>query len=422
MLARGSAFELDSRRKMSDNAPTIVCLASFFKGVDFMRECKAQGARVFLITKERQRHEAWDHSILEAFVVLPDDASPETFIQTVVEIARRHRVTRVVALEEFDVLTAGLVREHLRLAGLTSSHARLFRDKLAMRTQARDAGIRVPEFVQLLNYQEVGEYMERVPAPWVLKPRTDVSAIGIKKMLDDEQVWRAMDALDARERPHERASFHLLERFIAGEVFHVDSIVYDGEVKFAGVNAYGRPPMNVAHDGGVFISSTVEYDSEERAALLDINRRVIEVLGLRRGATHAEFISSADDRQLYFLEIAARVGGAFTAENLEAASGINLWAEWAKIELADDAHAYEPPAPTRRDYSGIILSLARQECPDTSTYDDAEIVCRPQKRHHVALIVRAASATRVRELLDAYAQRFASEFIAVAPPLERPPI
>ncbi|MFL6230514.1 MAG: acetyl-CoA carboxylase biotin carboxylase subunit family protein [Pyrinomonadaceae bacterium] len=401
-----------------DATPAIICLASYFKGVDFTREAKAQGARVFLVTRERCRREAWDVDAIEDSFVLPNDASSERFIQTAVEIARRNRVTRVVALEEFDVITAGLVREHLRLPGLTSSAARLFRDKLAMRTTARAAGVNAPEFVRLVNYQEVGEFLERVPAPWVLKPRTDVSAIGIKKLSDAEAVWRTMEALDARERPQERASFHLLERFVAGEVFHVDSVVYDGEVKFAGVNRYGRPPMNVAHEGGVFISTTVEYDSPEREALLDINRQVVAALGLRRGATHAEFIKGDADGKLYFLEIAARVGGAFTAENLEAASGVNLWREWAKIELADDAPVYEPPPP-RQDYSGIILSLARQEHPDTSHFDDAEIVLRPRKRHHVSLIVRADTPERVRELLDGYAQRFATEFIAVAPPLER---
>src|SRR5919199_2616135 len=229
---------------MTDAAPVIVCLASFFKGADFLREAKAQGARVFLLTREKRRHEEWPHDALDAFFPLPDDAPPEIFIQVASEIAHRNRVRRVVALEEYDVITAGLVREHLRLPGLTSSHARLFRDKLAMRTTARDAGVNAPEFVHLLNYQEVGEYMERVSPPWVIKPRTDVSAIGVRKVSDAEQVWRAMDALDARERPHERASFHLLERFVAGEVFHVDSIVFDGGVKFAGVNAYGRPPMN----------------------------------------------------------------------------------------------------------------------------------------------------------------------------------
>jgi hypothetical protein len=177
--------------------------------------------------------------------------------------------------------------------------------------------------------------------------------------------------------------------------------------------------LNVAHEGGVFLSHSLEHESEERAALLDINRRVVAALGLRRGAAHAEFIRGAEDGELYFLEIAARVGGAFIAETLEAAAGVNIWREWARLELADEGAAYEAPE-TRREHSGIILSLARQEWPDTSRYDDAEIALRVRKRHHAALIVRSPSQARVRELLDAYAPRFAEDFIAVAPPLERP--
>jgi biotin carboxylase len=351
-------------------------------------------------------------------ISLPNDASADHVIYAVTQIARRHKVERVVALEEFDVITAGLIREHLRLPGMTSAEARLFRDKLAMRDTAQAARVNVPEFVHVLNYAELHEFMERVPAPWVLKPRTDVSAIGIKKVHDAEQVWRAIDTLDARERLNEQSSFYLLERFVAGEVYHVDSIVSGGEALFAGVSVYGRPPMDVAHEGGVFISHSLERESADRRKLLEINRQVINALGLRRGTTHAEFIKSAADGQFYFLEIASRVGGAYIAEALEAASGINLWREWAKLELSDDAHPYKPE-PTREEYGGIVLSLARQEWPDTSHYTDTEIVYRVRKPYHVGLVVRSPDHARVRELLDAYARRFAGEFIAVAPPLER---
>jgi hypothetical protein len=403
---------------MPDAAPNIICLATFFKGVDFLREAHAQGARVFLLTQEKQRGEDWPRDALAALIPLPDDAPPEQFIHAAAEIARRNKISRVVALEEYDVLTAALAREHLLVPGLRHSEARLFRDKLAMRAAARDAGIDAPEFAHLCNYQEVGEFMGRVPAPWVVKPRTDVSAIGVRKLSEAEQVWRAMDALDARERPHERAPSHLIERFVPGEVFHVDSLVVGGEITFAGVSRYGRPPMNVAHEGGVFISSTVEYDSDERRQLLDVNQRLVGALNFREGATHAEFIRGEADGRFYFLEIAARVGGAYIAETLEAASGVNLWREWARVELADDAHPYELP-PVREDYSGIVLSLARQEWPDTSRFDDPEIIFRPRRRHHVAFVVRSADPARVRELLDDSARRFAAEFSAVAPPLER---
>jgi hypothetical protein len=397
----------------------LVCLASFFKGGEFIRECKRQHCRVVLVTKEKLLGEDWPRAELDGIISVPNDATPEVFIHTVTQLARPLKLDLVIALEEYDVVTAALIREHLRIPGMEGTTARRFRDKLAMRSLARDAQIRVPEFVHLVNYDEIGQYMERTPAPWVLKPRSDVSAIGIKKMHDSEQVWRAIDVLDARERLGERSSHYLLERYVPGEVYHVDSLVEEGKVIFAGANRYGRPPMDVAHGGGVYISYTIEHDSDDERQLFEINSKLVETLGLKRGAAHAEFIKSAEDGQFYFLEIASRVGGSYISEVLEAARGINLWREWARLEITRGDEPYRIQ-PQRNEYSGIVLSLARQEWPDTSTYTEEEIVYRVKKRHHVGLIVRSPQLERVQSLLDAYAQRFNDEFSAVVPPLERP--
>jgi biotin carboxylase len=374
---------------------------------------------VILLTKEKLLQEDWPRESLDDIIAVPDNATPETFVYVVSQLARACQLYRVVALEEYDVVTAGLVREHLCVQGMTSAEARVFRDKLTMRVRAAAAGIRVPDFVHALNYERLHEFMRRVPAPWVLKPRSDVSAVGIKKMHDAEQVWRTIDELDARERLNERSPFYLLERYVAGEVFHVDSGVAGGRVVFSGVNRYGRPPMDVAHGGGVFLSHTVKHNSTDRKSLLKINRQLIKSLGLQDGAAHAEFIKSAEDGQFYFLEIAARVGGAYIAETLEAASGINIWREWARIETASRERPYEPPR-LEKAYGGVVLSLARQESPDTSAYTEPEIVYRVKKRYHVGLVVRSPRLERVEELLDQYARRFCNDFTAVAPPLERP--
>jgi hypothetical protein len=73
----------------------------------------------------------------------------------------------------------------------------------------------------------------------------------------------------------------------------------------------------------------------------------------------------------------------------------------------------------RNEYAGIVLSLAKQEQPDTSAYDDPEIVYRAKKRHHAGLIVRSKKLERVEELLSSYATRFAEDFVAVVAPLEK---
>ncbi|HEY2963650.1 MAG TPA: ATP-grasp domain-containing protein, partial [Pyrinomonadaceae bacterium] len=374
---------------------------------------------VVLVTKEKMLGEDWPRESLDDLIAVTNDAGPALFIDLLAFLGRDRCIDRVIALEEFDVVTAALMREHLCLPGLSSSRAKVFRDKLSMAVYSQRAGVNVPEFVQLFNNEEVREYMERVPGPWVIKPRSDVSAIGIKKVEQPDEVWRAIEEMNARENLRERASYYVLARFIPGEVFHVDSLVNDGKVVFAGANQYGRPPLQVAHQGGAYMSRTVARRSADEKALFNVNKKLIKALGLERGATHAEFIKSESDGQFYFLEIAARVGGAYIAEVLEAASGVNLWREWAKLEIADGKSSAKISA-LRKEYAGIVLSLAKQEQPDTSSYTDEEIVYRVKKRQHAGLIVRARQLERVTELLDDYARRFADDFVAVAPVPERP--
>jgi hypothetical protein len=171
--------------------------------------------------------------------------------------------------------------------------------------------------------------------------------------------------------------------------------------------------------GGIFTTRKIARDTADARALDSINRHVIEKLGLVRGVTHAEFIKSRADDRFYFLEIAARVGGANIAETVEAATGLNLWAEWASIEIAGEDGSYELP-PHRDDYAGVIISLARQEYPDTSPYDDPEIVYRLHKPHHAGLVVASKDPLRIESLLDSYIRRFYEDFYTTAPPLDRP--
>ena len=400
-------------------ALNIICLATYFKGADFMRECKAHGCNVVLITKEKMLKEDWPRESLDDVIAVPNDAGPALFIDLLAFISRKMKVDRVVALEEFDVVTAALMREHLCMPGLSSSEAKVFRDKLSMAVRSQKGGINVPEFVPLVNPDNIRSFMETVPGPWVIKPRSDVSAIGIRKVAETDEVWRAIDEMNERENLRERASYYVLARFIAGEVFHVDSVVNGGKVVFSGVNQYGRPPMQVAHQGGAYISSTLLRGSADEKTLTAINKKLVKALGLRQGATHAEFIKSNVDGKFYFLEIASRVGGAYIAEVLEAASGVNLWREWARIEIANGTSA-RPIKTLRKEYAGIILSLAKQESPDTTSYDDEEIVYRVKKSHHAGIIVRSTRPERVDELLNNYAGRFVEDFVAVVPPPERP--
>ena len=102
------------------------------------------------------------------------------------------------------------------------------------------------------------------------------------------------------------------------------------------------------------------------------------------------------------------------------ATGVNVWREWANLEIGRGEVPYHLP-PQRADYAGVVLALARQEWPDTGAYTEPEIVHRPSKRHHVALIVASHDYDRVQHLLGEYARRFEDDFLAVLPPMDRTP-
>src|SRR6202171_4052191 len=168
--------------KSESRALNLVCLATFFKGVDFIRECKSHGCRVVVVTKEKFLQEDWPRDSIDDLFALPNDAPNEIFIDVVRHISQEHTIDRVVALEEFDVILAALIREHLCLPGMSSSKAAIFRDKWPMSLKAKAGGITVPDFAPLINRAEIADLMNRVPPPWIVKPRSDASAIGIRRM------------------------------------------------------------------------------------------------------------------------------------------------------------------------------------------------------------------------------------------------
>src|SRR5688572_25880225 len=127
---------------------TILCIATFLKGQEFLRECRRQGCRVLLLTDEKLREADWPREAVDEFLYIRRDMPMADVRLGAAHLARRDRIDRIVALDDFDVELAAMLREHLFIPGMGETTGRAFRDKLAMRRRARAAGIPCPEFVQ----------------------------------------------------------------------------------------------------------------------------------------------------------------------------------------------------------------------------------------------------------------------------------
>lgn len=380
---------------------TILCICTYFKGSEFLVSAKKLGNTVFLLTNKSLEHSPWpQESIDEVFYLENVDNNFNTYqniIDGVANLSKTKKIDLVVALDDFDVEKAALVREHFRIPGMGQTTARYFRDKLAMRVQADDSGINVPQFSALFHDLDITAFLENTEGPWLVKPRSEASAAGIKKVYSLEEAWGHIHSLGDN-----RHNF-LIECFKPGDVYHVDALIINGNIVFDNCSQYLNTPFEVAHGGGIFRSITVERNTMDESALKLMNAQVMNAFGMKFSASHTEFIKSHETGQFYFLETASRVGGAHLAEMVEAASGVNLWSEWARIETNVANNQTFVMSKIKKAYSGIIISLSSQQWPNLDIFDDPEVVWRMNEEYHVGVIVKSDKRERIKELLDKYA-------------------
>lgn len=396
---------------MDQTGKTFLCISNFFKGNAFLVALKKQGNRVFLITSEKLRDKPWAFEYIDEIFYMPGqdlDWDLDLLMKGVGGLMKDHKIESIIALDDYDVEKATYLRENLRISGMGQTTGRFFRDKLAMRIKAEDSGIKVPAFAPLFNDEDINQFADHIPAPWVLKPRSEASANGIIKVENKDSLWENIDRLG------ENRLYYLVEQFKPGDVYHADGLMADGKNIFCAVSKYLSTPMEISQGGGIFRSANVTYGSPDEKKIKKANADIMKAFGMKAGATHTEFIKCEEDGELYFLETSSRVGGAHLAEMVEAATSINLWAEWAKIEdsLAKGSK-YELPKVSKN-YAGILLTLSKYEHPDLSSFNDQEVYFRVPLEYHAGLIVKSKHQKRVMELLDSYAERIASEFSTVA--------
>ncbi|AFL86000.1 biotin carboxylase [Belliella baltica DSM 15883] len=398
---------------MNTDTKTFICISNFFKGGDFMKQLNILGNKVYLITSEKLKEKPWPHEHLEEVFYMSGqdlDWNLEHLLLGVADLMKANKIESIIALDDYDVEKATFLRENLRIPGMGQTTGRYFRDKLAMRMRAKDAGVLVPAFSALFNDEEINHFADTVAAPWVLKPRSEASANGIIKVHDKENLWKHVHELG------ENRIRYLVEQFKPGDVYHADGLNLEGKTLSCTVSKYLATPMEISQGGGIFRSANIEYNSDDDKAIQKANVQVMKAFGMKSGATHTEFIKNREDGEIYFLETSSRVGGAHLAEMVEGATGINLWAEWAKIENAlARGQEYQLPKK-RKEYAGIVLTLSKFEKPDLSSFDDAEVCFRVPLDYHAGLIIRSKKHAKVRELLDNYAERLTKDFSTTADP------
>ena len=107
---------------------TLLCITSYEKGQDFLRECKRQGAYVIFLTVTALEHTNWPRESIDEIYFMHDLSKADEVIRAISFLARTRIIDNIVALDDYDVWTAANLREHLRIPGMGDTTVRNFRD------------------------------------------------------------------------------------------------------------------------------------------------------------------------------------------------------------------------------------------------------------------------------------------------------
>ncbi|MFF4370548.1 ATP-grasp domain-containing protein [Streptomyces sp. NPDC001594] len=269
--------------------------------------------------------------------VCPDEAAVDATVSALAALGP----VAVVPGQEPGVRLADTLSERLGLATNGTARSAARRDKYEMIETLRAAGIRCAEQFKSGSARAVGDWARALGTlPVVVKPLSSASADNVYICRSAEEAEEAARrVLGSQDVFGGRNTEVLVQSFLEGPEFSVDSVSAEGRHHLADVWESRRKSIG----GGRQIydmAVLLDPDADPVPALRAYVRTVLDALGIRHGASHAEIILTPRGPAL--VEIGARMNGAMIPDFYREVLGTDV----ARLV----AHAYTDPGDFVRRY------------------------------------------------------------------------
>ncbi|WP_197492080.1 ATP-grasp domain-containing protein [Paenibacillus jamilae] len=232
-------------------------------------------------------------------------------------------IDHLISLSEFDMDVAAFLRTKYAIPGVDEQQVQLYRNKVEMKKRLKEHSIRTPYFIDFTTSDEVLAFAKKVNYPLILKPKVSAASIGVKLVHTDAELEEFLTTISLAD--------YEAEEFVEGTIFHIDGIVNKGKIEFISVSRYVGSCLDFSK-GKPCGSILITKDKNLRQRIVDFTGRSLKALELSEGSFHMELIHK-QEKELVFLEIGARFGGAEIPFFLLDRFGIHLGEETVKILL-----------------------------------------------------------------------------------------
>ncbi len=248
--------------------------------------------------------------------------------KTANDIAKKHKITAVIATSEFDLVRSGKIRDLLGIDGQTELSAKAYRDKFLMKQLIRKAGIDTASFLSLKDNFDISYSSNLLKFTFVIKPRKGVGSRGVEIIKNEKELLNWVNS-------NSNHSDMMVEEYMDCPMFHVDGLFANDKIYGLTVSKYLGSCLGVKSGKSLgsiqYRESTVLFQKIEAAT-----NKILRALPTPSVTPfHLEvFVDS--NNTVFFSEIASRVAGGNIDQIVKLKNNLDLTETWVKYQLNKD--------------------------------------------------------------------------------------
>jgi biotin carboxylase len=300
-----------------NNPTTILVLSASYYHRRVFDQIREIGIKVVATDKNPTAEGA---SAADCFVPVDITDKKETL-----EIAKKHDIAGVMAINDFGVPTAAYVADQLDLPGIDDNSAFSATDKGVMRKCWQQAGLPIPKFHIIHSLKDAKNASNQMKFPLVMKPaNSGGGGRGVSILSNEGDVeWSYNFAV-----PYLRDGAIILEEFLDGTELTVEALTFENQTHILAISDKVKPPLRYRVATSLNYPASISQPVLERVT--DIVKSAVEVLGITIGASHTELIVTPSGPKL--VETGARPGGGHIFTDIvREVCGVNMVQELSKI-------------------------------------------------------------------------------------------
>lgn len=293
------------------------------------------------------------------------------------EFARGKYIDGVMtAATDYGVLSTAYIAQQMELPGLDYEVAKVIKDKYTVRRTLFENKIDgISQYYKIDNIKQLGKIKDSIHFPVMIKPCDGSGSKAVKRV----DIFEGLKAACGEAMVTSAIGEALIEDFIEGKEYGVESFVYDGQINILSVvGKHMTEPPNYAELGHFMPSQS---DIEEKVR--EVVKNAIEVLGINFGAVNMDVLITEDDR-VYIIDVGTRMGGNLIGSHIiSLGTGIDYMGNLIRSVVGDSVDLKQKNG--KQNIATRLLALKPGKVIGLPNFNEIEQKYRVKIYHHLRI-------------------------------------